>query len=358
LSGQITEYLEKIIKTSKELGIRVENLTKNQFDLYWNEEPGKFSGDPFSLKDAQTEDPEWGKAKKIAVDLAILNRRSDTEKAELDPIPPMSTAKLDNKLANLIKVKTKQSVVVLSIYATFLSVVLSVAALSFFSIFQGAALFELGLLPALVMPLIIVPPLGYFVFTQIFLLNQATLEKDTLSRTDSLTGLFNKNFFSELVEMELSVASRYSFPSSLFLIDLDDFQSVNDNYGFKVGDHVLRVVATSIKDNLRGSDLVGRFDGEKIVAYLPHTTCEQALIAAERVRGMISEIANRLDQDEIDLTASIGVCATEFGFDTFERLIQGANSAVHEAKSGGCNRVEYITVTQIDQESAVSSNPV
>jgi len=117
-------------------------------------------------------------------------------------------------------------------------------------------------------------------------------------------------------------------------------------------------VATSIKDNLRGSDLVGRFDGEKIVAYLPHTTCEQALIAAERVRGMISEIANRLDQDEIDLTASIGVCATEFGFDTFERLIQGANSAVHEAKSGGCNRVEYITVTQIDQESAVSSNPV
>jgi diguanylate cyclase (GGDEF)-like protein len=324
LSGQITDYLEKIIKTSK---------------------------------DTQTGDPEWGKAKKIAIDLAILNRRSDKENSDLDPVPPLTTDKLDDRLASLIKVKTKQSVVVVSIYATFLSVALSVAALSFFSIFQGAALFELGLLQSIVMPLIIVPPLAYFVFTQIYLLNKATLEKNTLSRTDSLTGLYNKSFFSELVEMELAVASRYSFPSSLFLVDLDHFQSVNDNYGFKVGDQVLRVVATSVRDNLRGSDLVGRFDGEKIVAYLPHTTCEQALIAAERVRGMISDMANRFDQAEIDLTASIGVSATEFGFDTFDRLIQGAHSAVHEAKSGGCNRVEYITVTQVEQELPADSTP-
>jgi diguanylate cyclase (GGDEF)-like protein len=355
LSGQITEYLEKIIKTSKELGIRVENLTKDQFDLYWSEEPAKFTGDPFSQKDIEAEDPEWVKAKKIAIDLAILNRRSDEEKIQTEPAPAVQADHLDNKIAGLLKVRTKQSVVVLSIYTTIISVVFAVAALAFFSLFQGAALFDLGLLPAIVIPLMIMPFLAYLVFTQTYMLNKALSDKDTLIRTDSLTGLFNKEFFSELVEMELAVASRYSFPSSLFLVDLDHFKNVNDTHGFKVGDHVLRVVATSIRDNLRGSDLVGRFEGEKIVAYLPHTTCEQALIAAERIRGLIPEISTRFEEEDLDLTASIGVCATEFGFDSFDRLVEGAHTAVHEAKSGGCNRVEYVSVAYVDEETAVDS---
>jgi diguanylate cyclase (GGDEF)-like protein len=354
LSGQITEYIEKIIKTSKELGIRVENLTKDQYDLYWSEDAGDFTGDPFSSKEAGRDDPDWKKAKKIAIDLAILNRRSDEDKINTDPDLPAPAESYGSKLFGLIKINTRQSVVVVSLYATILSVLLSVAILYFFSLFQGAELLDLGFLPAIVIPLIIVPPLAYFIFTQTYLVQKMTSEMDTLKRTDALTGLYNKAFFSELVEMELTVASRYSFPSSLFLVDLDHFHEVNDKYGFKVGDHVLQVVATSIRDNLRGSDLVGRFDGEKIMAYLPHTTCEQAMIAAERIRKLVPDIANRLEQEELVLTASIGVCATEFGFDTIDQLIKGANVAVHNAKSGGYDRVEYIAKEQVEQEPTVS----
>jgi len=358
LSGQITEYLEKIIETSKELGIRIENLTKDQYDLYWSDDPGEFTGDPFSVKADETEDTDWGKAKKIAIDLAILNRRSDKDKTELDPDPPMPTDKLDKKLLGLIRINTRQSVVVVSLYATIVSVILSVAILSFFSLFQGAILFELGLLPAIVMPLIIVPPLAYFVFTQTYLLNKSTAEMDALKRVDPLTGLHNKGFFTEIVEMELAVASRYSFPSSLFLVDLDHFKKVNDTYGYQVGDQVLREVAVAVRDTMRGSDLVGRFDGEKIMVYLPHTTCEQALIAAERVCRVISETANSFEQDVIAVTASIGVCATEFGFNTFDQLIQGADSAVQEAKYGGRNRVECMSMVWVDQEPALDSTSI
>ena len=84
MSGQITDYLEKIIKTSKELGIRVESLTKDQFDIYWSEDASDFSGDPFATKETEGDDPDWEKAKKIAIDLAILNRRSDKEKIKPD----------------------------------------------------------------------------------------------------------------------------------------------------------------------------------------------------------------------------------------------------------------------------------
>jgi diguanylate cyclase (GGDEF)-like protein len=353
LSGQITDYLEKIIKTSKELGIRVESLTKDQFDIYWSEDVSDFTGDPFAIKESGLDDPDWEKAKKIAIDLAILNRRSDKEKIEPDLEIPVPIDKLENKLFGLIRINTKQSVVVVSIYATIALLLLSVGSLAFFSLFQGAALFDLGLLPAIVMPLIIGPPMAYFIFTQNYQLNQLSAETDSLKRTDALTGLFNKEFFSELVEMELSVASRYSFPSSLFLVDIDNFKKVNDTYGYKVGDQVLRVVATSVRDNLRGSDLVGRFDGEKLVAYLPHTTCEQALIAAERIRKLVAEISNHFDQEDIDLTASIGVCATEFGFDTFDRLVQGADTAVQEAKSEGRDRVEYVEMIPVEQTPAI-----
>jgi diguanylate cyclase (GGDEF)-like protein len=136
------------------------------------------------------------------------------------------------------------------------------------------------------------------------------------------------------------------------LIDLDHFRRVNDFYGYRTGDEVIRIIANVIKNNIRRSDVIGRFGGEEIIVFLPHTKLEGAMVAAERIRRIISESEITFEEDQIDITASIGAVSTGMEIKDIEQLIQAASSALDMARDRGRDFVECLP--QLPQESTIA----
>ena len=156
------------------------------------------------------------------------------------------------------------------------------------------------------------------------------LEKQAMR--DTLTGLFNRQYFNDRVEEELSRANRNKKTFALLLCDLDHFKAVNDNWGHQVGDEVLKSVAISIKDSTRGIDLVFRWGGDEIVVVLSDTTRDGVLIAAERIRKGVLRLD---DKNHIELDLSIGVALYPEHGSSIDDLIRLADRALYIAKKGG-----------------------
>ncbi|GAB4059970.1 bifunctional diguanylate cyclase/phosphohydrolase [Catellatospora paridis] len=166
----------------------------------------------------------------------------------------------------------------------------------------------------------------------------------TAAITDQLTGLYNRRFFKEMVDVEAERAVRHRLPLSLVLLDLDHFKDINDTYGHSVGDAVLTDVAQRLRREVRGSDLLCRYGGEEFVCLLPGTPAPAAYELAERLRqtlrGTPVTVAGMVDP--VLLTASLGVATDEVGergrVDT-DALINEADQAVYRAKALGRDRV-------------------
>ena len=93
------------------------------------------------------------------------------------------------------------------------------------------------------------------------------------------------------LQEEIYRSERYKYPLSLIMIDLDDFKTVNDNYGHVVGDRVLKAFSELLLDMIRASDIVGRFGGEEFLIILPQTACLDAAAAAERIRKEVAVVS-------------------------------------------------------------------
>ena len=162
--------------------------------------------------------------------------------------------------------------------------------------------------------------------------------------TDPLTGIFNRQFLGRRLGEEILRAKRYGHPLSVFLLDIDNFKSVNDTHGRRVGDAVLKKIAKIVADALRESDVVSRYGGEEIFAILPNTDEAGAALLAERLRHSIEETemvssAGTRDGKSVSVTVSVGVAGlgpAEFAVDG---LIATADEALYRAKNGGRNRV-------------------
>jgi diguanylate cyclase (GGDEF)-like protein len=156
--------------------------------------------------------------------------------------------------------------------------------------------------------------------------------------TDALTGLSNRRSIVLHLSQELSRAERLRSRVALILLDIDDFKSINDNYGHQQGDVVLRHVARIVRENSRDADSPARYGGEEMALILPHTDLEGSAAIAERVRSAIAALRiSRLDgQGTLRITASVGVAASSEGFK--DGLIAEADGALYEAKRGGKNR--------------------
>lgn len=170
--------------------------------------------------------------------------------------------------------------------------------------------------------------------------NALTHEKtERLSITDGLTGLHNCRYFGERLSREFSESVRYGYDLSLLVMDIDFFKKVNDVYGHQVGDQALVAVAKVLTDSVRHSDLVARYGGEEFVALLPHSTQEQALLVAEKIRLAIAAAAVE-GMGEQRLTISIGVASRkELAVSHPNDLIRKADAAMYQAKADGRNRV-------------------
>jgi len=163
-------------------------------------------------------------------------------------------------------------------------------------------------------------------------------EVKSMADHDGLTKIANRRRFEERLDEEAQRHGRYELPLSLILFDLDHFKNVNDTFGHQTGDAVLRGMAGLLLESLRGSDLPARFGGEEFAVILPHTSREQALLLAERIRQRVAgRDFGELDQ-KVRLTVSAGVAALEPGASSQE-LVSLADQALYLAKNGGRNRV-------------------
>jgi diguanylate cyclase (GGDEF)-like protein len=167
-------------------------------------------------------------------------------------------------------------------------------------------------------------------------IDRARLRLDRLANRDRLTRLSNRRCFDGELEREIERARRYKTSLSLFMIDLDNFKDVNDQYGHRKGDQVLAAVAAIIMENTRRNDLAARFGGEEIAVVIPQMKPAAAVAAAEKLRALIERDAPR--RTGLPLTASVGVALFRPG-DSAADLVAKADKALYKAKARGRNRV-------------------
>lgn len=180
----------------------------------------------------------------------------------------------------------------------------------------------------------------------------ATLEH--LSKTDKLTGLYNRRGFDEFLEKYIEIAIKGDKPLVLVLIDIDHFKKFNDNFGHLVGDQALAVVAKLIKQTIQEFqqkdviDYLGaRYGGEEFAVIMPDTILEEASIKAENIRKklerynfIIRDSQGSIVHKEIKITVSIGVAQLKPEENQLiEFLIDAADKALYTAKSQGRNQV-------------------
>jgi|GEM_PF-601660 len=163
-------------------------------------------------------------------------------------------------------------------------------------------------------------------------------ELERLATTDALTGLYNRHRYNELLEQEVARARRYHTPLSLIMFDLDHFKKINDTYGHAVGDQVLQAVAKVIRDNVRGTDWIGRWGGEEFLVLCPEATEKEALVIAEKLRETVE---NHIFEIVQKITVSCGV--TRFKpHDSVDAFVSRADEGLYRAKDKGRNIVEII----------------
>lgn len=164
----------------------------------------------------------------------------------------------------------------------------------------------------------------------------------TMAITDELTGLYNRRFFQEWLNLEFKRTLRYKTSLSCLMVDIDYFKNFNDTYGHSTGDFVLREVSRIIKNNTRGTDIAARFGGEEFVLLLPRTDKPLAMGLAERIRASVEAAQFSKDEISLNVTVSIGVTSSvQNNLEDKQQLIEFADKALYDAKRHGRNRVMY-----------------
>jgi len=155
---------------------------------------------------------------------------------------------------------------------------------------------------------------------------------------DPLTSTANRSKFERELRRLLIKYDKTKEKFSLIMCDLDDFKRINDLYGHRAGDEVLREFAYILQKDLRMTDIVSRYGGEEFAILLPGLTLKEAVAVAERLRRRVEEMVVRWGDDVIKITASFGVAEVKDG-DRPETIIQRADEALYLAKLDGKNCV-------------------
>jgi diguanylate cyclase (GGDEF)-like protein len=158
---------------------------------------------------------------------------------------------------------------------------------------------------------------------------------------DPLTGLFNRRYLEESLELECSRAERSKDPISVVMLDVDHFKRFNDTFGHDAGDIVLKHVSEILRRSIRQGDVACRFGGEEFVVVLPGTGAAEALEVAERVRQSVQKLAVVYRNQSLGRsTVSLGVAVYPVAGETPAELIEAADQALYRAKNAGRDRVE------------------
>lgn len=166
-----------------------------------------------------------------------------------------------------------------------------------------------------------------------------------LATIDPLTGAYNRGTFHATAERELARARRFNQPLSIIVVDIDHFRAVNDQYGHRMGDEVIRLLADRIREQLRQEDLLVRFGGEEFCVMLPNVPGNGAVVVAGRIRRAVEAEPLVIDGREVAVTVSAGVAARlDEGPESMEGLLARADEALGLAKQRGRNRVVALSL--------------
>ena len=167
-------------------------------------------------------------------------------------------------------------------------------------------------------------------------LQRSLEEEQRLATIDSLTGIPNRAAYDERIEHEYLRWQSTGVETSILAWDIDRFKAVNDAYGHRAGDKVLRVVAQHLARHVRGTDFVARYGGEEFVMILVGTTSAQALVAADKIRTGIGRIGFHFRNKPVTVTASCGIASFRAD-DTPDSIFDRADRALYRAKDAGRN---------------------
>mgnify|MGYP000391397546 CR=1 FL=1 len=172
--------------------------------------------------------------------------------------------------------------------------------------------------------------------------NQAEEDKliaQKMANLDPLTDLCNRRAFYKVALQYFQQNHQQPVPISIIMFDLDNFKPINDTYGHKVGDEVLKSVSEALKNQARKVDLIARWGGEEFIALLPETDLQTACAIAERYKLAINSLV--ITQDDIGISASIGVAASDTQSESVEQIISLADDKLYQAKAQGKNCIVF-----------------
>lgn len=169
----------------------------------------------------------------------------------------------------------------------------------------------------------------------------AFLAKEKDASTDSLTGLFNRNYFNVSLRRETIRAQRYGLTFSLVMLDIDDFKKVNDRHGHLVGDDALSACSEVIRKSVREIDVPCRYGGEEFALILPETSRSGAFIVSDRIRTDVESLFSQqlIREQRLDLSVSGGVAIFPIDSASEDGLVTMADRALYLSKAEGKNRI-------------------
>lgn len=186
------------------------------------------------------------------------------------------------------------------------------------------------------------------------MLEEQNKQLEYLASHDHLTGLYNRSEFCLLTDRETARMRRLGYDSSIVMTDIDEFKTINDQYGHPVGDVVLQQFSEILVSQVREIDVVARWGGEEFIMLLPSTPLDEAVLVAERIRGAVERAVFVAGGAEIHITSSFGVTAlSDIQSEAFCGHYEVVDRALYRAKELGHNRVEVsrpLSITQVGQD--------
>lgn len=166
---------------------------------------------------------------------------------------------------------------------------------------------------------------------------------EKLSVTDSLTGLYNRRYFERTLAEEIDFTKRHGDVNSLLVMDIDKFKAVNDTYGHMHGDTVIKMIADTMKERFRETDVLCRIGGEEFVAICKGVDKKDSIELAENIRNAVENSIVDIGNQEIGVTISVGIAtvSSENIVEDGDDIFKHADVALYYSKDNGRNRVAH-----------------
>lgn len=162
---------------------------------------------------------------------------------------------------------------------------------------------------------------------------------ESMASTDPLTKVFNRRKFDEIAEYAMNIRKRYNTDLSFLMFDVDEFKTLNDNFGHALGDLVLQTITETCMKTLRKTDTIARWGGDEFMIMMPETDHCHASVIAERIR---QKTFNRFHGRDFDVTLSIGITVSREEDKNLDDIYARADKALYKAKANGKNRTEKL----------------